>query len=880
MTQSLHDQGYQKGPGDFGHLENRVRRARDIAMVRAALVLQWERIWPRLWPLAAIIAATLGVFLTDVLPALPVWLHGSLLVGAVLAAAWAARYAVTDYTPPDKDEILHRIDRDSGLRHDPLSVLDDNVDTATSTPQSQVIWAAHRTRTLASIKSLRVAWPAPCLARHDPIGFRALAFLILVIGLVAGAGDAQNRIARALTPGLGGDLAENVKIDIWVTPPDYTGLAPFYLTNNTEGVAGSPATDPTGPQSDGDQQFRDVPVGSRVIAQVGIPDDTAELGLELYFGSQRNPFEVLGAGGYRADLTLEEDFGEVGMTRLSVRRGDAELAGWTVRAIDDRPPEIFYVQPPASGNNGQLRVVYGAEDDFGISKASLVLRNPAFAPGDPGGEPDRMNLPLPRARAMSIETAIVRNTSSHDWAGLPVELQLEAVDVNGAIGLSEPFAMILPERIFNHPIARALAEYRKALVQPDGDTVQRVLHGLDQVSRSPQMFGDAISVFLGVRVARARLAYDHDGTQIPSIREMLWRMALRLEEGEFAIAGRELMDAQNRLMEALREGTFDEQTNSLLDQLEQALDRYLEALAERLREDGMEGLGDIPGMEHFEAKDLQQMIEDARELARTGAMDAAEQTLEQLAQMLQAMQNAMSMGQSGQEQLNAARRMLEQLSNMSRQQQDLLDQTYRELRRMQGLEGGLGEQAPNGDVPGKPNAGAGGAGQWEQPHDAARRLAGPQDSLKQELSELMTGLSELLGGLPPTIGDAERAMGRATDSLRLGDPSRAVPSQSDALDLLRQTTEGMIQMMTQQLRGQSGNQLQMQGNRARDGSDPFGRVGGGALGTQMDDGGVTVPDRGDIMRSRRIFDELRRRAGERYRPMFELDYIERLLKPF
>ena len=145
---------------------------------------------------------------------------------------------------------------------------------------------------------------------------------------------------------------------------------------------------------------------------------------------------------------------------------------------------------------------------------------------------------------------------------------------------------------------------------------------------------------------------------------------------------------------------------------------------------------------------------------------------------------------------------------------------------------------------------------------------------------MMLDMNDLLGNVPPQVGEAERAMNRAGESLRAGDPGSAVPSQTDALDLLRQTTEGMIRMMTQQMQPPNGSPNPMQGGSARDGSDPFGRMGGGALGAQMDGGSVRVPDQGNIMRSRRIFDELRRRAGERHRPRIELDYIERLLTPF
>ena len=45
-------------------------------------------------------------------------------------------------------------------------------------------------------------------------------------------------------------------------------------------------------------------------------------------------------------------------------------------------------------------------------------------------------------------------------------------------------------------------------------------------------------------------------------------------------------------------------------------------------------------------------------------------------------------------------------------------------------------------------------------------------------------------------------------------------------------------------------------------------------------GDVKIPDENILQKSRQILDELRRRAGERFRPPIELDYIERLLRRF
>ena len=43
---------------------------------------------------------------------------------------------------------------------------------------------------------------------------------------------------------------------------------------------------------------------------------------------------------------------------------------------------------------------------------------------------------------------------------------------------------------------------------------------------------------------------------------------------------------------------------------------------------------------------------------------------------------------------------------------------------------------------------------------------------------------------------------------------------------------------------------------------------------------MKVPDEIDIQRAREVLDELRRRLGDPSRPGIELDYLERLIKPF
>ena len=59
--------------------------------------------------------------------------------------------------------------------------------------------------------------------------------------------------------------------------------------------------------------------------------------------------------------------------------------------------------------------------------------------------------------------------------------------------------------------------------------------------------------------------------------------------------------------------------------------------------------------------------------------------------------------------------------------------------------------------------------------------------------------------------------------------------------------------------------------------DPLGRPPGGR---GLDARDVVIPDEAEMQRARDIRDELYRRSGDRARPRYERDYIDRLLERF
>jgi hypothetical protein len=204
--------------------------------------------------------------------------------------------------------------------------------------------------------------------------------------------------------------------------------------------------------------------------------------------------------------------------------------------------------------------------------------------------------------------------------------------------------------------------------------------------------------------------------------------------------------------------------------------------------------------------------------------------------------------------------MMNELNELMRMQQQLLDRSFRRAQE--------GEQQP------------GQSGQMPQEGQQAQGNAvdsAAQEALRRRLGELMRQLGEMSGNIPRPMGEAERSMKGAVQSLDQGEPGAAADAQGNALDALQRSAQSMAEQFQRQygrMPGQGEQGLDRFGNRR----DPFGRTR--PQGRFEDTGDVQIPEQSDVQRAREILDELRRRAGERTRPAPERDYIDRLLRRF
>ncbi len=845
----------------------------------AWLIGAWEQLVLALWPAGAVAGGFLAVALLDLLPALPGWLHLMVLLGFGGAFALALRHGLLRFRAPTWHEARRRLELDSGLPHRPLTGLMDR-QAAPADEASAGLWELHQARMRETVKRLTVRGPRPLLAGLDPMCLRGLIALVIVIGLVGAGGHWQSPLGRALSPSLAGTgTVAEPSLDLFVTPPAYTGVAPFYLQAEAAGTAAGAATSSAAPAVAGGEDVATEAHGGEGATEAAAPEDAeqpaaASAAVEVpvnstlmarVSGGPASPTLVVGSRsetfeGIEPD-TFEIETEIVDGDRIAVEQGHATLGAWDIRVVPDRAPSILHAREPTATERAALRLEYQAGDDYGLERVSATLRLSRDAPPALDRTPLDLELTIPGIRPAEASAVSYHDLTPHPWAGQTVTVRLAATDGAGQTGQSEGLEVVLPEREFTHPVAKAIIEQRRTLMRHP-DKHAEIAESLSTLSLRPDRFFDDTVVFLALRTASRRLALaDEVRVTVDPVQRLLWDTALRIEDGDLSLAERELRLAQQALMEALSGDATDEEIERLMGELRSALDRYLDALRQNMMEQLARGeLGEPVPVDPdrlMNQDQLQEMLEQMQRLAESGARDAARDMLAQLQSLLENLQSAPAMAQQ-QQQNNEAMELLDDLQNLMQAQQELLDQTFGQAQRQR-----FGEALPGQEPNGSPRAGQGRA---------------TQEALRRALGELMREMGEMTGDIPMPMGRAEQAMRQSEQALGEGQPSRAVGPQTEALDEMQQGMQTFVDQLMDQLAEQNGAptgqpQPPMAGNR-----DPLGRPLPNSGGTNTSD--VEIPAESELQRAREILDEVRRRLGESGRPPVERDYLERLLERF
>jgi uncharacterized protein (TIGR02302 family) len=795
----------------------------------------WERAIAAFWPLAVLLSAGFAALLLGVVQVTPLtvlpWIAGLWLI-LVIAAAIIGGLRL--HRVHLSDAVL-RLDRTLPGR--PLTALSDRA----AIGGQGALWAAHLSQMQAAAQNARAVPPDAGLTRRDPFALRLVGLVALVMALIFGGigqmGQGIDAIAATMSPRdvqqatvQGGPAWEG-----WAEPPAYTRRPTIYLNALPEG------------------EPLELPKGSIVQFRLYGSDDTVQQDI----GQAQN--DDAQAPVFRAEAS--------GTVHIMDRQFD-------ITVLADNAPEITLGAAAARRADGRMIQDFTAADDYGVISADAVIaldmanvdRRFGLAVDPDPREPLDLPLPVSGRNRQQITGQLVQDLSRHPWANLPVKLTLKAVDGIEQMGQSDARATVLPGRRFFNPLAASLIEMRRDLLW-SRENARRSAEILRALTWQPDGFV-ADELYDELRGSVGLLEADNFPADIRDrLAEALWQAAVQLEDGGLSDALQAMLDAQEKLSEAIRNGASPDEVQQLMDQLRDATQDYTRMLAEQSesqqadspdqgQEEGQQITGD----------QIQQMMEEIQRLMNEGRMAEAEQLLDQFNRMMENLQVRQSQGQQGEG--SQGSQPMNRLADTLRDQQSLSDEAFRDAQR-QFREGGNGDD--NTD------------------------LADRQRALREELDQqrgLLPGQGSERGDeARRQLDQAGRAMEDAEQALRDGDDGAALQRQADAIQSMREGMQSMGDMLAEQ-----GRQAQegQSGDNGEEGQQP-GQTPGGQETGGADDGqqGRDPLGRQDASRSKlgeggpnpasralELLDDIRRRMGDPSRSQEELDYLDRLRSRF
>ena len=305
------------------------------------------------------------------------------------------------------------------------------------TDDGQILWDEHTLRLKREAEALPLPWFSAVWRRLDPYFLRAVLPILLISGMVAAGSNLGNRLGGAISPDIGILMgAENVHVEAWITPPEYTRRPPVFVKLDSEDVR--------------------VPAGSEITIRAQAPS-APRLAMRSSRGGKGQRFSRTPDGAFETKAIIERD------TNLSINWW-GKRAGFRVLASPDGAPFAEFVTPPVLGANDRTELTGKVDDDYGVTRLELAMQ---LVDPHPGGLDDerrvQIELPAPSLKDATDDAAL--DMTRHPWAGLRVSGYLIATDGSGQEGTSEAHEFVLPERLFLQSLARAAQDIRVTVLR-------------------------------------------------------------------------------------------------------------------------------------------------------------------------------------------------------------------------------------------------------------------------------------------------------------------------------------------------------------------------------------------------------------------------------
>lgn len=692
----------------------------------------------------------------------------------------------------------------------------------------------------------------------DPYALRFLPVIVLLLCLFIFPIATMNDIAKNFFPHTAPPIhveKPSFTYSAWITPPSYTGLKPDYINDTT-----------TPPLS--------IAQGSKLnIALQNIKK-------RAYHVHINDTISKMGIDGDETILSADFDI-TADTTRIALRGRYNNYFDLPIFIEQDNAPEISFVADPKTTNNYALEIDYRTIDDYGPKNISLSVERIESTADEPMPKPLNFDLSLgfidTSEAEINEENKIWQgqyylDLSGHPWAGAPVKLTLSVTDHSDQKNDSAPIFATIPVRVFENKIAKKINDERMKLLADYKNNRTSAMAVLEEIIIRPAHYYNDPIIFLSLKSAMNRLFLDRYNQERLSVTNLLWDVALFIEEGLMFEALQDIKEIQQALEKALQD------PNSPPEQIEELMQQYQAALENAVRAamtDIMRQLQNGAKVQDFqnpfqtsEQSSLEDYLQKMQDLAASGNREEAMKMLQDLQKMMEQTstkpQQLSEEQKQGIETLQDLQEIIEaqqELTNDSKKARALDDKNTEDIRKRQT------------EIQSKTQA-------------IKEKLVGlmPETDTKN-LDDAMTEMQNAIDALSQTDTEATitdttiTAQEKAEEHLQKSGED-AMQAMQSAMNMQFSQGNSLIPQMGQNGQGQNGKgnrRLPRQSHSENGETDPLGREPGNA---KEFNGDLDSLSQAPQEKSRDVINELRKRSGERSRPQFELDYINRLLERF
>ena len=616
---------------------------------------------------------------------------------------------------PDKKGLDHRIEKYSRMPQGQIALIEDKLANPKK-HDTRDLWSAAQYKSLISFKNLKAPRLKSLLSREDPSALRYIAVLLFISGFMASGPLWKEKIYNGLIPfSPSYAVSQGKATNIWIKPPDYTQIPQMHFSGYGK-----------------HEEMLQIPEDSEI--RIRMHSAFGEyFAPYLKNGDTTEKLTHLGDGLYGIETAIRP--GE----SLRISQGLLPRASWSYTYIKDLPPTIKSDISPASNDNkdvvviedelpplpfeedteegksapslseetsenkeeeiaevtdeqryeilenDQIRFPLIVQDDYGVKELRMTMDIDEMVLEKPLGEKTEETRLVMSQPDTEFKITPIYNMTWHTWAGLPVTFTYEAIDHKGQVAKTDKIHLVLPEREFEHPMAKSLIAMRKRVAWDYKNSFAEIAQNLETLLSAHDYMQDDPVIYLAIKIASARLFYNDDkkdDIRIQAAKDvinLLWYTALALEDGDITLAMRELQDAQRALENVMRDpNASDEEIQELMNNLNEKMANYFREMQREMQK-RMENGEDFPT---FSAEDygdiispdtLSKMMDEIQQALREGDQQKAQELMSQMQRMMEMMDPSNGM------QLPSDMQMIQQgvneLQELIERQESLLEQT-------------------------------------------------------------------------------------------------------------------------------------------------------------------------------------------------------------